>query len=89
MSGACYATNWNNGPKSTGGNPDGYLCELDAGHEGDHGWDIVTNVKARTTWPAKKHFAPRCSIPGCTSILTITDSGDVCRECRFDRQHIR
>lgn len=59
MADRCFAAGYQNGPMSQGGDDEGYLCELDSGHEGDHAWNTMrlANVPERVTvtWPVRQY----------------------------------
>lgn len=35
----CFDPGWDEGPAFTGGEDEGYECELPSGHDGPHAWD--------------------------------------------------
>jgi hypothetical protein len=55
----CYAPGWEDGPLTSGGEPDGCQCERRAGHDGPHGaFALVPKVDGfdnpgdyDVTWP--------------------------------------
>lgn len=59
----CFMPGFDEGPRDQGGPSEGYLCEREAAHEGDHAWNVDgyvgtdydddsdTIINARITWP--------------------------------------
>lgn len=48
--------------------------------------DIVKRHESSRRAKQAQVAGQRCSVKGCTSILTIVDRGTICRECRFDQK---
>lgn len=51
MMSACYEPGWDKGPANEGAEPGSFMCELDAGHYGDHAWDVNMDGTFAVKWP--------------------------------------